>query len=259
MRSMWKGSLGFGLVNIPVRLYVATEESSISFVQLDKKTNGRVKYKKVSEVSNKELQQEDIARAYEMPGGNYVIIDDSDLAKAAPEKVDHLEITQFISEKEIDAMYYEKPYYLEPDKVGAKAYAVLRDALKKEGKAGLGTLVFHNKEWVCLIKATRKVLVMHRLRFSDEIRTETSLVIPDIEVKTEELKMASMLIDQLTKPFKSENFRDTYSEKLMKIIEDKARGKSTGRTLKVVHTATTVDLMEKLKASLKRTSSKKAS
>src|SRR5690349_8380756 len=107
MRSMWKGSLGFGLVNIPVRLYVATDESSISFVQLDKKTNGRVKYKKVSEVSGKELQQEDIVRAFEMPGGNYVIIDDADLAKAAPEKVDHLEITQFINEKEIDAMYYE--------------------------------------------------------------------------------------------------------------------------------------------------------
>lgn len=195
MKSMWKGSIGFGLVNIPVRLYNATDESTISFVQLDKKTNGRVKYKKVSETSGKELQQQEIIRGYEM-GGNYVIVEDSDLAKAMPEKIDHLEIVQFVSEKEIDAVYYEKPYYLEPDRIGAKAYALLRDALKKEQKVGLGLLVYHNKEWLCLLKPMRRVLVLHRLRFSDEIRNEQGLVIPETEVKSEELKMASLLIAQ---------------------------------------------------------------
>jgi DNA end-binding protein Ku len=250
MKSMWTGSIGFGLVNIPVRMYVATDESTIPFVQLDKKTKSRVRHKKVSESSGKELFQEDIARAYEL-GDNYVIVDDTDFLKAAPEKIDHLEITQFVNEKEIDAVYFEKPYYLEPEKRGTKAYILLRDALKKEGKAALGPLVYHNKEWACLIKPLRKVLVMHRLRFSDEIRSEKGLVIPDMPVTAEELKMASLLIAQLTKPFKPEDYRDTYSEKLLKVIEAKAKGKSTGKTLKVVHTATTVDLMEKLKQSLK--------
>ncbi|WP_207515226.1 non-homologous end joining protein Ku [Longitalea luteola] len=258
MRAMWKGSIGFGLVNIPVRMYVATEESSIPFVQLDKKTNSRVRYKKVSESTGKELFQEDIVRAYQM-GEDYVIVEDADFQKAAPEKIDHLEITQFINEKEIDAVYYEKPYYLEPDKMGAKAYVLLRDALKKENKAALGPLVYHNKEWICLIKPLRKVLVMHRLRFTDEIRSEAGIVVPDTAIKPEELKMASMLIGQLTKPFKPEDYKDTYSEKLMKVIEAKAKGKPTGKPLKVAHNATTVDLMEKLKASLNVKHTKKAS
>lgn len=257
MKSMWKGSIGFGLVNIPVRLYVATEESNISFVQLDKKDHARVRYKKVNENSGKELNQQDIERGYPI-GDNYVIVDDADMQKAMPEKIDHLEIIQFISEKEIDAVYYEKPYYLEPDKIGAKAYALLREALKKEGKAGLGLLVYHNKEWLCLLKAQRKVLILHRLRFSDEIRSEAGLVIPDTDIKGEELKMASLLIAQLTKPFKPEEYRDTYSEKLLKVIEAKAKGKATGKPMKIVHNATTADLMEKLKASLGK-HSKKAS
>lgn len=259
MRSMWKGSIGFGLVNIPVRMYVATDESTISFVQLDKKTHARIKYKKVSELSGKELQQEDIVRGYQI-GEDFVIVEDADFEKAAPEKIDHLEITQFINEKEIDAVYFEKPYYLEPDKMGAKAYALLRDALKKEGKAALGPLVYHNKEWICLIKPLDKVMVLHRLRFSDEIRSAVGLEIPDITVKADELKMASLLIAQLTKPFKPEEYRDTYSEKLLNVIEAKAKGKVAGKPLKVVHNATTSDLMEKLKASLKtKPSTKKAS
>jgi DNA end-binding protein Ku len=228
-------------------------------VQLDKKTHSRVRYKKVSEATGKELQQEDIAKAYQM-GDDYVIVDDQDFEKAMPEKVDHLEIVQFVSEKEIDAVYFEKPYYLEPDKIGSKAYVLLRDALKKEGKVGLGLLVYHNKEWLCLIKVMRKVLVMHRLRFSDEIRSETSLAIPEVQAKPEELKMAGLLIGQLTKPFNPQDYKDTYSEKLLKVIEAKAKGKASGKTLKVAHKATTDDIMEKLKASLGgKSTSKKAS
>jgi DNA end-binding protein Ku len=251
MRPSWTGSIGFGLVNIPVKMYVATEESNISFNQLAKSDHARIKYKKVNENTGKELSADEIVKGYKI-GGGYVIVDDEDFKKAAPEKFDHLEIQQFVNEKDIDAVYYEKPYYLEPDKAGAKAYALLRDALKKEGKAGLGPLIYHNKEWVCLIKPLRNVLVMHRLRFSDEIRSEEGLVIPEAPVKPEELKMASALIAQLTKPFKPEEYKDTYSEKLMKVIEAKAKGKSnTIKPMKVVHNTTTVDLMAQLKASLK--------
>ncbi len=258
MRSIWKGSIGFGLVNIPVKMYAATEESTLPFVTLDKSNHARIRYKKINESTGKDVNETDIVKGYKF-GGNYVIMEEEDFQKATPEKMDHLEIVQFISEKEIDAVYFEKPYYLEPEKTGAKAYALLRDALKKEGKAALGPLVYHKREWVCLIKPLNEFLVMHRLRFAQEIRTTEGLVAPKADIKGDELKLASSLINQLTKPFKPEQFKDEFSDKLIKVIEAKAKGKtSTVKPLKVVHNSTTEDLMQKLKASLK-TPAKKAS
>ncbi|MGZ8537453.1 MAG: non-homologous end joining protein Ku [Flavisolibacter sp.] len=259
MRPIWTGSIGFGLVNIPVRMYSATEESTIPFVSLDKNNHARIRYKKVNETTGKEVKYEDIVKGYEL-GKNMVIVDDEDIKKASPEKMDQLTIVQFIKEDEIDPRYFEKPYYLEPDKQGAKAYALLRDALKKEGKAALGPLVFHRREWICLVKPQDDVLVMHRLRFPEEIRDTTTLTIPKAEVKDAELKMAAALINQLTMPFKPEDFKDEFSEKLMKVIENKAKGKTTtNKPLKVVHSSTTQDLMQILKESLKPAPRKKAS
>lgn len=258
MRPIWKGSIGFGLVNIPVRLYSATDESTIPFVTLDKHNHARIRYKKVNESTGKDVKEEDIVKGYKM-GKGYVIVEEEDFKKATPEKLDHLEIVQFIFEKEIDAVYFEKPYYLEPEKTGVRAYALLRDALKKEGKAALGPLVYHKREWICLIKPLNDVLVLHRLRFAQEIRAADGLNIPQTTVKGEELKMAATLINQLTTPFKPEQFKDEFSEKLLKVIEAKAKGKSAvSSTMKVVHNTTTEDLMQKLKASLK-TPAKKAS
>jgi DNA end-binding protein Ku len=257
MHTIWKGSLGFGLVNIPVRLYAATEESNLPFITLDKNNNARIRYKKVNEQTGKEVKQDDIVKGYKV-GEGFVIVDEEDFKKATPEKLDHLEIIQFVNEKEIDAVYYEKPYYLVPEKAGARAYALLRDALKKEGKAALGPLVYHKKEWICLVKPQGDVLVLHRLRFAQEVRSTEGLSIPKTEIKGDELKMASMLINQLTKPFKPEQFRDEFSDKLIKVIEAKAKGKTTPvKQMKVVHSATE-DLMQKLKASLKP-ANKKAS
>lgn len=258
MRSLWKGSIGFGLVNIPVSLYSATEESNLSFVSLDKQSKGRIRYKKVSEASGKEVKPEDIIKAYEM-GGQYVTMESEDFEKAIPTKKDHIDIVQFVLEKEIDALYYEKPYYLAPEKGGDRAYVLLREALKKEGKGALGLFVFHNREWVCLLKPSGNVLVLHRLRFAEEVRGTEGLSVPSATVKGEELKMAASLINQLTKPFKPEAFKDEYSAKLLKVIEAKAQGKSANfKPMKVVHTTQTEDLMAKLKASLK-TQAKKAS
>ena len=257
MRPIWSGSIGFGLVNIPVRMYSATDESTLSFTTLDKTNNAKIRYKKVNDVTGKEVKPDDIIKAYKM-GKEVIIMEDEDFQKAMPEKVDHLEIVQFINEKEIDAVYFEKPYYLEPDKSGARAYSLLREALKKENKATLGTVVYHNKEWVALIKPLKNILVMHRLRFAEEIRDVSGLVIPEAQVKPDEIKMAAMLIGQLTAPFKPEKFKDEYSQKLLKVIEAKAQGKKTLPAMKIVHSATTEDLMAKLKASL-NTKTKKAS
>lgn len=250
MRPIWTGSISFGLVNIPVKLYSATEESSLPFVTLDKNNHARIRYKKINETTGKDVKEGDIVKGYKM-GSNYVILEEDDFKNASPEKQDHLEIVQFISEKEIDAVYFEKPYYLEPDKGGGRAYSLLRDALKKESKAALGPLVYHKKEWICLIKPMNEILVMHRLRFAQEIRPSEELVVPKTEIKGEELKMATMLINQLTKPFKPEMFKDEFSEKLIKVIEAKAKGKTSSyKPMKVVHSSTE-DLMQKLKASLK--------
>src|SRR5215216_3716457 len=226
MRPIWTGSIGFGLVNIPVKMYSATEESTLPFITLDKNNHARIRYKKVNEITGKEIDSKDIVKGYKV-GGNYVIMEEEDFQKATPEKMDHLEIVQFISEKEIDAVYFEKPYYLEPDKTGIKAYALLRDALKKEGKAALGPLVYHKREWVCLIKPLDDLLVMHRLRFAQEIRKADNIAVPQQTIKPEELKMAATLINQLTKPFKPEQFKDEYAEKLLKVIAAKAKGKTT--------------------------------
>jgi DNA end-binding protein Ku len=256
MRSLWTGSIGFGLVNIPVSLYAATEESNLSFVSLDKATKSRIRYKKVSETTGKEIAAKDIVKAYQN-GKQFIVMEDEDFEKALPAKKDHIDIVQFVAEKEIDMLYYEKPYYLEPQKGGERAYALLRDALKKEGKAALGLFVFHKREWVCLLKPSAKAIVLNRLRFTEEIVSTDGLTLPETNTKGEELKMASMLISQLSKPFKPEQFKDEYSGKLLKLIEAKGKGKAAAFTpLKVVHNTHTEDLMSKLKASLK---SKKAS
>src|SRR3569833_1374741 len=169
MRPIWKGSLGFGLVNIPVSMYAATEESKLSFVQLDKSNHARIKYRKFNENTGKEMKEGDIVKGYKW-GSDYVVLDEEDFKKAAPEKQDHLEIVQAINEKEIDVLYFEKSYYLQPEKYGVKAYCLLRDVLKKDGKAVLGPLVYHKREWICCIKPLGDLLVLHKIRFAEEIR-----------------------------------------------------------------------------------------
>lgn len=257
MHSIWTGTIGFGLVNIPVKMYAATEESKLPFVQLDKNNQARIKYKKVNEATGDPVNEQDIVKGYKM-GEHYVIIEEEDYKKATPEKMDYLEIMQFIHEKEIDAVYFEKPYYLTPAKGGERAYALLRDALKKEGKAALGPFVYHKREWIALIKPMDNVLVLHKLRFAQEIRSVESLALPGTTLKNDELKLAATLIEQLSAPFNPEKFTDQFSAKLLKVIEAKGKGKKgTFKHMKVVHT-NTEDLMEKLKASMK-TPAKKAS
>lgn len=251
MHALWSGSIGFGLVNIPVALYSATEESNLPFFTLDKKNKSPIRYKKVNDATGAEVKQSDIVKGYKL-GKNTVIMEEEDFKKAMPEKSDHIEILQFVAEKEIDTIYYEKPYYIAPTKGGERAYALLRDALKKEGKAAIGTFVFHKKEWVCLLKPSEDALILNQLRFAEEIRSTKGLDLPEIKPKAEELKMAANLISQLTKPFKPEQFKDEYAEKLLKVIQAKSKGKTTKfKPMKVVHTTDTEDIMARLKASLK--------
>ena len=250
MRSIWTGSIGFGLVNIPVKLYSGVQGSELNLDMLDSKDHANIKFQRVNANTGKVVPYENIVKGYKVESGEYVVLTDDDFKKASPEKTKMIEISQFVEEKEIDSMYYESPYYLEPDKSGLKAYGLLRDALKKTGKAGLGTYVLRSKESLGLIKVVNDIMILQKIRFAEEIRKPEDLNIPESQSKAPELKMAIALIDQLTAPFDVEKYKDTYTEQLMKLIEAKAKGKKIETpSLRVVHSKSK-DLMAQLKASL---------
>jgi DNA end-binding protein Ku len=249
VRAIWTGSIGFGLVNIPVKLYSAVEDSSLSLDMLDKKDHSNIRFKRVNENTGKEVPWNNIVRGY-LVKDKYVVLEKSDFEKAAPEKSKHIEISQFVDETEIDSTFFEVPYYLEPEKTGVRAYSLLRDALGKTGKAGVGEFVMHNREHICIIKAKKDVLVLNRIRFPEEIRSPRELKLPDTHSKPAELKMAISLINQLSGPFDIKKYKDDYTDRLMKIIQAKSKGKTVPfKPMKVVHSPTK-DLMEQLKASL---------
>ena len=255
MRSIWTGAIGFGLVNIPIKIYSATEESSLNLDMLDKKDHERIRYVRVNEKSGKEVPWENIVKGYNYDG-KIVVLDDKDFAKASAEKTKLIEITEFVSESEINSMYYETPYYLQPAKGGEKPYVLLREALKKAGMAGICTYVMRNRESLAIIKPVGEALVLNKIRFAEEIRDVKKLDLPDSKVKAEELKMAVALIKQLTAKFDIEKYKDKYTDALMKVIQAKAKGKKVeSPKLRVTHQAKT-DLMEQLRESLKK---KKAS
>ena len=257
MRAIWTGAIGFGLVNIPVKLYSAIEESNLDLDMLDKKDQANIKFKRINENTGKEVAWNNIVRAFNMDGKN-IVLHDSDFEQAMPEKTKVIGIDSFVDEKEVEPMLYEMPYFLEPEKQGKRAYALLCMALNKSKKAGLGSFVLRNKEHLSLIKPSGNLLVLHRLRYKQEIKEAKDLDIPSSTPKPGELKMALSLIDQLSTKFNVANYKDVYAAKLMKLIKAKATGKKiTAPPLKVVH-STTRDLMEQLKASL-ATKKKKAS
>lgn len=249
MKAIWTGTLGFGLVNIPVKLYSATQSSDLDLDMLDKKDHANIRFKRVNEKTGKEVTWANIVRAFNYQG-HYVVLDDDDFKKASPEKTKMIEISEFVEESEVDSMYYELPYYLEPQKSGEKAFLLLRDALKKTGKCGLATFVLRTKESLGLIKPSGNTLVLQKIRYEEEIRESEDLKIPGGTSKPAELKMAISLINQLSARFDIARYKDTYSKELMKLIAAKAKGKKIPRpTMKVVHSSSR-DLMEQLKASL---------
>jgi len=168
MRAIWTGAIGFGLVNIPVKMYSGVQDSSLDLDMLDKKDHSNIRFQRVSEKTGKEVAWENIVRGYKY-NGEYVILSDEDLKKASPEKSKVIEIVEFVNQDEIDTVYYETPYYLEPEKTGAKAYVLLRDALEKSGKVGLGTYVMRTKEAIGIIKPMDDILVCSKY-FSNSSR-----------------------------------------------------------------------------------------
>ncbi len=257
MRSLWTGAIGFGLVNIPVKLYSATQQSELDLDMLDKKDHSNIRFQRINEKTGKVVPYANIVKGYNY-NGQYVILDDEDFKRASPEKTKMIEIIEFVEETEVNSMYFETPYYLEPQKSGEKAYVLLRDALKKTGKSGLARFVLRNKESLSLLKTYEDMLILQKIRFEEEIRKPDELKIPSPASKPAELKMATALIEQLSAKFDISKYRDTYSDELMKLIAAKAKGKKINvPAMKVVHSRSK-DLMHQLKASLE-TKRKKAS
>ncbi|MES1159774.1 MAG: Ku protein [Bacteroidota bacterium] len=258
MRAIWTGAIGFGLVNIPIKIYSATQGSELDLDMLDKKDHSHIKFKRVNENTGKEVAWEYIIKGYKLDD-KYIVVTEEDFEKASPEKTKLIEITEFVEETEVDGMYYDTPYYLEPEKSGGKAYVLLRDALLKTGKAGFGSFVLRNKENICLIRALDDVLVLNKLRWAQEIRSTNELNIPKGTSKPAEMKMAVELINNLSGKFDITNYKDSYTDELLKLIKAKAKGKKLVQpTLRVVHSPNK-DLLSQLKASLQGGKRKKVS
>jgi DNA end-binding protein Ku len=251
MRSIWKGSIGFGLVSIPVKLFSAVQTSSLDFDMLDSRDRARIRYQRVNENTHKEVPYDKIVKGYKLDE-DYVIMDEQDFEDAAPEKSKVIEIESFVDIADVNPMFYETSYYTEPDTKNNKAYALLIQALTKSKKAGLARFVLRNTESLCIVHPLKNVLVVTRIRFGQEIRDTDDLNLPDkIEVSKKELDMGLTLINQYAEDFDVSKFKDEYNDELLKIIEAKSKGKRAKvKKLKPRKTGSD-DLYDQLMASLK--------
>ncbi|NSL89680.1 Ku protein [Chitinophaga sp. Mgbs1] len=257
MRSIWSGSIGFGLVNIPVKIYSATQDSRLDLDMLDSKGLAHIKFKRVNENTGKEVPWEQIVKGY-LYNDEYVVLEDEDFEAASPKKSKIIEIESFVEEVEIDDIYFENPYYLEPGKGGEKAYELLLKSLEKTGKVGLSRFVLRTQEHLSVIRPRENYLLLQQLRFEEEIRSPEELTLPSqVTINKKELDMAVELIKQYSAEFDISQYKDEYKAELLKIIKAKASGKKPViKKMKVVHTKSD-DLFEQLKASLTKPTGKK--
>ncbi|WP_113634678.1 non-homologous end joining protein Ku [Nubsella zeaxanthinifaciens] len=226
MKSIWKGAIGFGLVNIPVKLYSAVQNSNLDLDMLDSKDMSKIKYQRISERSGKEVPFDRIVKGF-MLNESYVVLEDEDFESAMPEKNKLIELENFVDISAVNPIYYETSYYTQPEPQGKKAYALLLKALQKSKKAGIARFVLRSSEHLCVIHPLGNMLVVTRIRFDEEIRSPKELEIDAPTVKPKELEVGMALIKQYSSDFDISAFKDEYSKELMKIIRAKAKGKKT--------------------------------
>jgi DNA end-binding protein Ku len=260
-RTIWKGSLSFGLVNVPIGVYPATQDKSIHFNQFEKGTSDRIRYKKVNERTGQEVESADIVKGFDLGGGDYVMLTDDELAAAEPERSRQIEITDFVDLDEIDPVFYRTTYYLAPEGNGSdKPYALLRKAMKDSRKVGIATMVMRNKEYLVAIRPEGDVLALETMFFADEVRSpnqELPRIPDDADLTDREIKMANVLIDSMESEWDPERFHDTHRQKVESLIEEKSQGKVIVAT-KSASAPKIVDLMEALQASISANQSSRA-
>jgi DNA end-binding protein Ku len=260
-RAVWTGSLSFGLVNVPVALFSATEEKSIHFNQFQAGTSDRVRNKRVNERTGEEVAYQDIVKGYDLGGGEFVLMDPDEVASVAPGRSKTIDVSAFVDLAEIDPVYFDRTYYLAPPGKGGgkgadRAYALLREAMFRANKVALATLVLREKQYLVAIRPRADALVVETLLYGDEVRNpvkEIDTLPVEAEWSPQELDMASMLIDSMTTDWDPEQYHDTYRERLEDLIEQKRAGEVVAVEPQAPEGAPVVDLLQALEASLRAT------
>src|SRR5512144_1214491 len=230
MRSIWKGAISFGLVTIPVKLYSATEERDVAFHQVHRADGGRIRYKRVCSVDGTEVSYADIAKGYELPTGETVVLIDEDFAQLPLTTSRAIDVLQFVPLEEVDPIYFSKSYYLEPEAAGTKPYVLLRDALEQSGKVAIVKVALRQRESLATLRVRDGVFVLEVMLWPDEIRTPSfGFLDEDVEVRPQELAMAGSLIETLSGDFDPTAYTDRYREALQALIEAKVAGRAAGR------------------------------
>lgn len=256
MHTIWKGSISFGLVNIPIKLHSATEDKDIKLRNLHKECHSPLKYEKVCPVCEVEIKNEDIVRAYEYAKGKFVVLEDEDLEDLKKKNEDKaVEIIDFVKMNQIDPIYYERSYYMSPSEGGGKAYSLLRKALEESEKVGLAKIIIRSKEQLAVIRVFENTLVMETIHFPDEVRSAADVpnVPSEDKVTKKELDTAILLIEQLTTEFDPEKYTDDYRNALLELIESKRTGKEVVTPSEKEKKSNVTDLMAALQASIDRT------
>jgi DNA end-binding protein Ku len=257
MRPIWKGSISFGLVYIPVAVYPATREEKLSFRQLRSTDLSPIRYKKVAEADAKEVAADQIVKGFEYERGRYVVLKDEDFEKVRIESTHSIDITDFVEVEQIDPKFFYKPYFLEAQKGGEKAYAVLHKALSGTGKIGIAKVVISNREHLAAVKPDGLFLILELMHFASEILSAEILKNGSAAAVTDkELKMAQALIEGMSVPWEPEKYQDEYRTALLEIIEQKANNKQiAGKPAPAPAPTNVVDLVKVLQESLSRTQS----
>jgi DNA end-binding protein Ku len=257
MRAIWKGSISFGLVNIPIALYPATRKEELSFRLLRRTDLSPVNYKRVAEKDGKEVPWDDIVKGYEYEKGKYVVLKDEDFQRVDLEATQTVDIQDFVHQEEIDPMFFYKPYYLEPQKGGDKAYALLRESLEKSKKVGIAKVVIKTRQYLAGVKPEGDALVLELMHFAEELADPSKLHVPKkIEVGRREMNIATALVDSMSSKWNPAKYHDEYREALMEVIEEKveAGGKEIEEKPKKAPKPTKViDLVSVLQQSLEKT------
>lgn len=225
---VWKGAIRFGLVNIPVALHTAERHAELDFTLLDRKDHSPIGYRKVNKRTGREVPRTDLVRAMEVEEGRFVEISDEEIRRALPERTQRIDIMAFVGQDEIDPVYFARPYYLEPAEQSERAYAILREALRRTGRVGIASVVFRTREHVCALMARGPLLVLDVLRYPQELRDPGELNLPPAAVEklgiaARELEMAERLVSEMAEPWDPERHRDRYRDELLEVIRQKAR------------------------------------
>ncbi len=257
-RTIWNGTISFGMVSIPIGVYPAIKEKDVAFHQIHEKTGTRITNQKYCEECKRAVKPEEIVRGYEYSKGNYVIVTDEDLEKLPVPTKQTVEIVSFVESSEIDPIFYDTCYYIEPEKVGHKPYALLLKVLEEKKVVALAKVALRNKEHLCVLRPSGRHLVMETLFYPDEVRDATELAASDMEISDRELKMAESLVEMLQDKFKPEEYHDEYREKLLALIEAKAEGRELTEIKTPAPESNVIDLMEALKASVQAAKKRKS-